>query len=299
MRSFTVEFIPLQSSVFDRGTSVITHTTSFYSTPINAFNLYPQRSNSAGSRSFTVERDTMGRHRRERSSIRIFKDTKGRLDQVLETIAPSMGQLHQMDRLLDWIERRLLEPHQGETEHDEGNEETGRLESGEERGRVDLPLGGDPMPVQDDLKTLVLAIVEEALQSKGFASTAVEKTIVTGADGKTVDRRPEGQDGARSPSKDLSTHSRGRKPRADVQDRVNRAIDSIILFNSHPDRLHDHRWEITINALKSLGCAQSAVYRVLLSRQTEIDSHHQLLGIAHGHNARHRRQALITDFIFL
>ncbi|MBD2465619.1 hypothetical protein H6G89_32010 [Oscillatoria sp. FACHB-1407] len=78
---------------------------------------------------------------------------------------------------------------------------------------------------------------------------------------------------------------------------VNRAIDAIMAHNNQPDQLHDLKWEITINGLKTYTANQRVIERIVTERRDEIDAHHQQHQIRAGHNNRHKRKRKIGDVI--
>lgn len=80
---------------------------------------------------------------------------------------------------------------------------------------------------------------------------------------------------------------------------VHRAIDAIMAHNNQPDLIHDLKWAITINGLKSFHPNQRAIQRILESRRSEIEAHHQLHQLQPSHNHRHKRKRQISDAISL
>lgn len=90
-------------------------------------------------------------------------------------------------------------------------------------------------------------------------------------------------------------------PRASASlntNRLNHAIDAIFAWNNSPDRLHDDKWAITINVLKSFVKSQPRIMAILEERKDEIAKHHAQHQInPSSHNYRHRGKHKIEEFI--
>jgi hypothetical protein len=83
-------------------------------------------------------------------------------------------------------------------------------------------------------------------------------------------------------------------------DRLNLVIDAIFSYNNQPERLHDEKWAITINALKAFVKSQPKVMQVLESRKEEIEQHHLHHQINPStHNYRHRGKRRIEEIIIV
>ncbi len=81
-------------------------------------------------------------------------------------------------------------------------------------------------------------------------------------------------------------------------DRLNQAINAIFAWNNSPDRIHDDKWAITINVLKSFVKSQPRIMAILQERKDEIAKHHALHQIdPTSHNYRHRGKHKIEDMI--
>jgi hypothetical protein len=80
--------------------------------------------------------------------------------------------------------------------------------------------------------------------------------------------------------------------------RIHQAIDAIIAHNDTQGELKDHKWAITVNALKAYVNSQAKIQRILTERADEISAHHAKHQIdPDNHNLRHRRKHTITEVI--
>jgi hypothetical protein len=94
--------------------------------------------------------------------------------------------------------------------------------------------------------------------------------------------------------------SKPRKYKTGEADAIaNQAIDAIMQHNNLPNQLHDLKWAITINGLKTFSTNQRVIERIMQERKDEIDAHHQLHQLLPGHNHRHKRKRKIGDVIQL
>jgi hypothetical protein len=90
---------------------------------------------------------------------------------------------------------------------------------------------------------------------------------------------------------------RGRKPKAEISETINNAIDAIMAWNDSPGRRHDEKWLITINNLKQFCSAQPRILQILSDRQAELKAHARKHGLEPQHNLRHRGKRTITEVI--
>ncbi len=91
-----------------------------------------------------------------------------------------------------------------------------------------------------------------------------------------------------------------RRSKTETDHILERAISAIMDWNDAPDRTHDLKWAITINALKAFVKSQAKIERTLQERRAEIAQHHAKHQIDPGkHNLRHRGKATIDQVIFL
>jgi len=75
---------------------------------------------------------------------------------------------------------------------------------------------------------------------------------------------------------------------------INRAINAIIAYNDNQP-LHDMKWAISLNAIRSYVNAPNEIEKVLKERGEELADHHQKHQIdTLKHNLRHRRKRQIT-----
>lgn len=72
----------------------------------------------------------------------------------------------------------------------------------------------------------------------------------------------------------MKSYHRTRASSTESTDRLNQAIDTIIAYNNAEGRLHDQKWAITINALKSWVKSQPKIVQALEARKEEITQHH-------------------------
>ena len=82
------------------------------------------------------------------------------------------------------------------------------------------------------------------------------------------------------------------------EQKVGRAIDAIIHYNNTNATKKQDKWRIAISALKQLTkCNQSLISRVLESRQSEIDQHHQFHQLGQYHNSKGKSAPKITEVL--
>ena len=225
----------------------------------------------------TPKADTQpGERRRETTSLRIFKDTRDRWLEILEQVCPEEGETQQAktEKLLVWIEQHLKESQVVVAK-------PVMIEAIALKPIVEAPLavGQD----QDALRQMILSVLREEMPKlKPSKVASLPNPQITKDDPEKAE--PE---------------KRGRKNSAEVEQRVNGAIDAIIHHNDQQAEIHSDKWEISINALKAFGASQRAIYRHMELRQEEITAHHAKHEIKPGHNLRQHRGKAITEVIQL
>lgn len=216
------------------------------------------------------------------SSVRMWREDKARL----ETIFDRMGldgngkQEDRMRSLLEWVEALWTAAENGEQELE------GVAKSAVVPERV-MPPEPEPTtdPLREDLKELISIL-------KGLAPALVP-VAPTSTQRATPAAIPDVQPISVKKERKNST-----KP--ETIKRVNQAIDAIINYNNAPERLHDQKWAITINALKSWVSSAPTIMEVLDERKSEIDHHHHRHQIDPSkHNYRHRGKRKIEDVIII
>lgn len=242
--------------------------------------------------------------RKEGSSLRIWKPDKARLEAIFERL--NLEQERQADRvalLLDWVEEQfLLADQEGadavvsplivQKDQQEGEEisvlqDQVLLEPVVEQKQEGIP-GSEVGAMLGKMDTLI-----DVLQQ--FVSLQIQ-----GAQGNKAAPRTRDAKSTPVPPSDNDDKPEVKSPgkRRNDSSILHRAIDAIMEHNNQPGRLHDDKWAITINTLKSFMKSQPAILRVLEERQDEVEAHHALHGIeARTHNLRHRRKSTIADVI--
>jgi len=221
----------------------------------------------------TPKADTQpAERRRETTSLRIFKDTRDRWLEILGQICtePEGTQQEKSEKLLLWIEKQLKEPEEKKPVIIEA------IAPAKPKGEAPA-IGQD----QDALRDLILKILKEEMPQTQTVAPAPLKQVT-----KNEEEKAEPQ-------------KRGRKNSAEVEERVNGAIDAIIHYNDQQAEIHSDKWEISINALKAFGASQRAIYRHMETRKEEIEAHHRKHEIQPGHNLRQHRGKAITSVINL
>jgi hypothetical protein len=221
--------------------------------------------------------------RRESLSLRIFKDSLGRWNALLNAVAPEKEtQQQRMEALLEWAEQRLV---QKEEESVERVVERAAPDGELMQGAI-APV--NPLPdVPDQLQSIIGLIVQQQLQQA--LANVMPLNQVQG------DRK----NGEKMLSIAQQPKARGRGTSSEATNKVDRTINAIMKHNDTPGRRHDEKWEITLRSVIALGCSQSVVYRVFESRANDIQMHHDKHLILSGHNARHRGKNTINQVIQL
>ena len=253
------------------------------------------------------------RHRkRERTSLRLWKDDRDRLQTILTHLAIPQDRV-QADRLtllLDWLEAHLAQPSAREGQAEAGAEEASRPEKAtapEEVpapdrliAQVNTPPLADPLPSQpseeiQDLRQEVNELRGLIEQMQRMLQTSAALYQVPTPDRSTPTAPPEPE-----PPTQEQPIGRDRASRyGQATSEINRAIDAIIAYNDNQP-LHDQKWAISLNAIRAFVNAPNAIEKVLKERTQELTDHHQKHQIDPlKHNLRHRRKRQINDMISL
>ncbi len=251
--------------------------------PIEAFKLVPLQGDSA-----------RRGERLAQTSIRLFQRDKERLEAIFERLGlkdDGLSQPQKVSRLLQWVGEHVdqgqVENRQVEVEVEVTPEETQTMPVQHEASPSTQPIQDQAVHTQtsleqkfDRLVDVLESFVQVQLQQQpARATTATERKRDLPGD------RP-----APTPSSRTSSSQN--------TDRLNQVIDAIFNYNDQPDRLHDEKWAITINALKAFVKSQPKVMQVVETRKEEIDSHHQQHQINPStHNYKHRGKRRIEEII--
>ncbi|GAB4338924.1 MAG: hypothetical protein OHK0047_29390 [Leptolyngbyaceae cyanobacterium] len=218
---------------------------------------------------------------RKVGSLRYFAQDHDRWTQVMTTICPNChNQQERMAKLLEWIEARLADSPASVAEEQEP-------QTIPTPTPVAAPKTTMTMPV-DPAIALMERMTQVMEQLGALTAVLSEQTVATRK--HSTPTKAEAGDQAQMPTPRSSS-----EPTATT---INHAIDAIMAYNNAPDRLHDQKWAITINALKSYAQSQHTILRIMKERRAEIDAHHAQHQIdATKHNHRHKRKHKITDVI--
>lgn len=274
--------------------------------------------------------------RKQRSSYRIWKDDKQRLNQILEQFRGAGTQ--QPDRFhafLNWLEAcqsALTEAQSApisestETTPTKVEESIPMQSPVEPQTELDQPQLDTPVispaantaSPQDakidqllDAIAQLVAVQTALLQTQTNspakpATTPKAKVIPTEQNGSTALKQA--TETSKVDEKE-STAPRQRAGAAETTARINQAIDAIIAYNNALDRKHTEKWAIGINTLKAFAKSQEAIVAVIGgknrkgetiqgTRQAEIQQHHQKHQLdPDKHNYVHRGKTKIEDVI--
>jgi Telomere resolvase len=268
------------------------------------------------------------------TSVRIFKEDRDLLEQVLEHLhlPDGLTQPKRMEHLLLWAKNLLEHPvepvepvkvesvelEQVKTAQTIPEPETAQLKPvslkpepvstpepiGQLIGKIDqlvsILLLQQQRPVapipQQTVKAKVLSATP-AGQNRS-ASAPVRPTPISRTPVKPVD---EAAAIPVHPSQDSTPQpTRPRLSKYETDDLLEHAVTAILNHNDQA-QTHDQKWAITINALKGLGVkSQRKIQLFLDAHKEQIHDHHLNHQIdPQTHNLRHRRKYLISDVIVL
>jgi hypothetical protein len=238
------------------------------------------------------------------TSIRLFHRDKERLEAIFErlSLVEGMTQPQKVSRLLEWLEGHVVHPQ-------EEKRQEGAMVGKPAQEEV-IPEAVHALPVQQEsfepIQSLPIPPVHthSTLEQKfdrlvdvleSFVQVQLQKQQpATPTTGSRKEERVKGKSDRHSPSPATRASS------SQNTGRLNQVIDAIFSYNNQPDRLHDDKWAITINALKAFVKSQPKVMQVLESRKEEIEQHHLHHQINPStHNYRHRGKRRIEEIIIV
>jgi hypothetical protein len=263
------------------------------------------------------------------TSVRIFKEDRDLLEQVLEHLhlPDGLTQPKRMEHLLLWAKDLLekpVEPVKGEPVKQEPvtvqappETETAQPEPASLKpepvstpepinqliGKIDqlisLMLLQQQSPAtripQQTVKANVLSVTPAGQERS--ASAPVRPTPISRTPVKQVD------EAVATPAPIEVSAPQPTRPRLskyETDDLLEHAVNAILNYNDQA-QTHDQKWAITINALKGLGVkSQRKIQLFLDAHKEQIHDHHLNHQIdPQTHNLRHRRKYLISDVIVL
>jgi hypothetical protein len=243
------------------------------------------------------------------TSVRIFKEDRDLLEQVLEHLhlPDDLTQPKRMEHLLVWAKDLLEKP-----------VEPVKVEPVEQE-----PVTVQPEPVPEPIHQLigkidqlvsilllqqqrpVAPIPQPSIKPAPVSPAPISQPLVKG---DRLNGQPKPVDDAKAtppthPSQDSSSTSettRQRRSKYETDDLLEHAVTAILNHNDQA-QTHDQKWAITINALKGLGVkSQRKIQLFLDAHKDQIHDHHLNHQIdPQTHNLRHRRKYLINDVILL
>jgi hypothetical protein len=237
------------------------------------------------------------------SSIRLFHRDKERLETIFEMlgVVDGMTQPQKVSRLLEWVEEHLdqsQESLQEEAIVDHPLPEGALPEAGQA-----LPVQQEASPSTDFIQSHPVQLVDThtPLEQKFDRLVNVLESFVQVQLQKQQPAMPETGSRKQERSGDRpAPPPPTRSSSSQNTERLNQVIDAIFTYNNQPDRLHDEKWAITINALKAFVKSQPKVMQVLESRKEEIEHHHLQHQINPStHNYRHRGKHKIEEIIIV
>lgn len=218
--------------------------------------------------------------REQRGSIHIHQADKPLLEAILARlgVSPEANQQDKIRMLLLWVQQQLDQSPVAAT--------------------ASLPetetITATITPVEaklDRLVEAVSALVQIQLQSPIPTPTAAPSA----AKQPEVEPKPKPNRKAHDPE----TQQRIAERESNTQ-RIHQAIDVIMAHNDAQGEVKDHKWAITVNALKAYVNSQAKIQRILAERAADITAHHAKHDIdPDSHNLRHRRKHTIDQVISL
>ncbi len=143
-----------------------------------------------------------------------------------------------------------------------------------------------------DKSTNIKQMFYEQQQSLSHLTDAVSTLVVT----LKGEHQPTTTDNPSTIQLPTTTHQTNNSG----EQKVNRAIDTIMDYNNNQATKTKDKWRITISALKQLTkCNQGLIARVIDARQTEIEQHHQLHQLVQYHNSKGKSAPKITEILTL
>lgn len=252
-------------------------------------------------------------HKRQTTSLRLFKDERNRWLHVLEQLAPDGTKQEKMSVLLSWIETQLAsKPTQPQQAQPEEEAQATTVQQVETQTPMPEPEAAqvqqNPQPTaQSDaieqawekIGHLTEVLTRLATQFEQHAAPPVKLSAAQHKAGRSHKPKTEPVTNDSTPAVHKEQQVRPARSTANAQEKVNLAIDQIMQHNSTPGLPHDQKWAITQSILKvATKCYQGVIQRVLKQRQDEIDQHHRQHGLGAHHNNLHRRTgAAITDIV--
>mgnify|MGYP002777201699 FL=1 len=248
------------------------------------------------------------RHRgRDRTSLRIWKDDRDRLQAILSQldISPDYVQADRLSLFLNWLEDYLAQPAAVErTEPVEQQEEAIAEEVTEpDSAQVEAQAPADPPVPQpsEEIQGLHQQVNELRGLIEQMQKMMIQPPAPTPANQiKKVDRSIAAANPApESPTPEQPKTSDRASRYGHAPTDINRAIDAIMAYNDNQP-LHDLKWAISLNTIRSFVNAPNAIEKVLKERAQELTDHHQKHQLDPAkHNLRHRRKHQISDMIHL
>lgn len=228
-----------------------------------------------------------------RTSIRVYQTDKTDLEAIFAQLQlpQKASQLDKMHALINWAKQQLQT---GITREQPTSE---AIEPEIQQRELAEPTLTEPIQSVTDTDT---HIQESSLEQKIDRLVSVMETFVMAQLNQTQkhsDRKPSTIPKAERTASESPT-PRTRAASTDSSDRLNQAINAIIAYNNAEGRLHDEKWAITINALKSWVKSQPKIMQALEARKQEISQHHQQHQIdPASHNYKHRGKHKIDQII--
>lgn len=230
-----------------------------------------------------------------KSAVRVYQVDKADLESIFIQLGlpETDSQQKKMRAFIAWARHQLESPKETQIEQPQEKEiettleqqESAQLEAVETmQSTTDTDTHTRESPLEQKIDRLVSVI-------EAFVMAQLNQTQPP-SDRKT----PTSPKADRTASEGIVTRTRASS--TDSTDRLNRAIDAIMDYNNAEGRLHDQKWAITINALKSWVKSQPKIMQALEARKDEIKQHHQHHQIDPiSHNYKHRGKRKIDQII--
>ncbi|HEY5138503.1 MAG TPA: hypothetical protein VIJ25_04205, partial [Methylococcales bacterium] len=268
------------------------------------------------------------------TSVRIFKEDRDLLEQVLEHLhlPDGLTQPKRMEHLLLWAKDLLekpVEPVKVESLEQEQVKTAQTIPEPETAQLKPVSAQPEPIPTPEPINQLIgkidqlvsILLLQQQSPVAPIPQPSIKPAPVrpkpispTPAKGDRLNGQPKRVDEAKAtpaqPIQDSTLETkaddqdghptRQRRSKFETDDLLEHAVSAILTHNDQA-KTHDEKWAITINAIKGLGVkSQRKIELFLDDHKEQIDAHHLNHQIdPQTHNLRHRRKYKISDVIIL
>lgn len=233
-----------------------------------------------------------------RSGVHLWQSDKVLLETLWERLGLTGSQQDRMHQFLFWVQREI-----DRAEEMKKNVQ-GEGEPGEGKEAATIAPTPAPTPTEASLSPglegQIGALVTTMNRFMELQMNQAVKPPAAFPKRTDVVSKPVASSNAVSTGSTDSPQKTRRTSTTQVDETIANAINAIMNWNDAPDRLHDDKWAITINGIKSFTPSQRKITQALQDRAEAINAHHQKHQIDPAkHNLRHRGKTNITEVIKL